>query len=149
MEEATRLFVSGRFRESEALAQELVRENGDQVDAIAGVSATALDNMEKLRGDLPVIANSARDVTNRIGSAGQTAQEQLEGLVAGFERLKTFGEASEGQVMSLSERLDGLLQLSEAATTGQSEQEGEGGEQNRQGLAEDVLHVDESDSGRI
>ena len=89
--------------------QELVRENGDQVDAIAGVSATALDNMEKLRGDLPVIANSARDVTNRIGSAGQTAQEQLEGLVAGFERLNTFGEASERQVTSLSERLDSLL----------------------------------------
>ena len=47
------------------------------------------------------------------------------------------------------ELLDGLLHFSESATTGQSEQEGEGGEQNRQGLAEDVLHVDESDSGRI
>lgn len=89
--------------------QELVRENGDQVDAIAGVSATALDNMEKLRGDLPVIANSTRDVTNRIGSAGQTAKEQLDDLVAGFERLNTFGVASERQVTSLSERLAGLL----------------------------------------
>ena len=36
---------------------------------------------------------------------------------------------------------NGLLHLSESATTGQGEEEGEGGEQERQGLAEDVLHV--------
>lgn len=89
--------------------QALVRENGDQVDAIAGVSTTALENMEKLRGDLPVIANSARDVTNRIASAGQTASEQLDDLIAGFERLNTFGTASERHVESVSDRLGSLL----------------------------------------
>ena len=89
--------------------QALVRENGDQVDAIANVSSTALENMEKLRGDLPVIANSARDVTNRIASAGQAASEQLTELVAGFERLNTFGTASERQVESVGDRLGSLL----------------------------------------
>ena len=89
--------------------QALVRENGDQVEAIAGVSSTALENMEKLRGDLPVIANSARDVTNRIASAGQTASERLEALVAGFERLNAFGTASERQVESVGDRLETLL----------------------------------------
>ena len=90
--------------------QALVRENGDQVESIASVSDTALENMEKLRGDLPVIANSARDVANRIGSAGKTANEQLEDLIAGFERLNTFGSASESQVASVGERLDGMLE---------------------------------------
>ena len=89
--------------------QDLIRDNGDQVEAIAGVSATAMDNMERLRGDLPVIANSARDVANRIGSVGQTATDRLEELVAGFERLNTFGEASERQVVSVGERLETAL----------------------------------------
>jgi hypothetical protein len=50
------------------------------------VSAAALDNMEKLRGQLPVIASSAKDVTNNIGNAGRTAHSQLQDMVSGFKR---------------------------------------------------------------
>ena len=89
--------------------QSLIRDNGEQVDAIHGTSGAALENMEKLRDNLPVIANSARDVSNRIGSVGRTAQEQLSGLVGGFERLNQFGEASERQVASLRKRVDEAL----------------------------------------
>lgn len=103
-----------RISEHADRLQSLVRDNGAQVDAIAQVSTTALDNMDKLRDNLPVIANSARDVSNQIGSAGRTAQEQLDSLVEGFERLNEFGEASERQVLSLRERVDEVLQSFEA-----------------------------------
>jgi hypothetical protein len=89
--------------------QALVRDNGAQVDAISTVSTTALDNMERLRGNLPVIANSARDVTNQIGAAGLTAKNQLEDLVSGFHRLNEFGQASERQVQSLRAQIDAAL----------------------------------------
>ncbi|MFN4134893.1 MAG: hypothetical protein ACK4G2_04515 [Novosphingobium sp.] len=89
--------------------EDLVSRNGMQVEQIAQVSTAALDNMEKLRGQLPVIANAAKDVTNNIGNAGRTAHLQLEELVSGFQRLNEFGLASERQVNSFRERVDAAL----------------------------------------
>lgn len=57
--------------------------------------------MEKLRGQLPVIASSAKDVTNNIGNAGRTAASQLAEMVTGFERLNSFGQASARQAISV------------------------------------------------
>ena len=94
--------------------QSLVRANGDEVQAIATVSTTALENMGRLRDDLPVIANSARDVANHIGAAGRTAHGQIGELVAGFERLNQFGQASERQVGALQSRVDAALAAFEA-----------------------------------
>src|SRR5690606_22820663 len=67
--------------------QSLVRANGAQVEASGRVSTTALENMDRLRDDLPVISNSARDVASQIGHAGGIAKGQLEELIAGFNRL--------------------------------------------------------------
>jgi chromosome segregation ATPase len=94
--------------------QRLIRDNGEQVETIGRISATALENMDRLRGDLPVISNSARDVASQIGHAGNTAQGQLEELIQGFNRLNQFGEASERQVASLRARIDETLANFEA-----------------------------------
>ncbi|MBX7540604.1 ATPase [Qipengyuania sphaerica] len=98
--------ASEKISEHADRLQGLIHDNGAQVDAIAGTSSAALENMEKLRDNLPVIANSAKDVSNQIGGVGRAAQDQLGGLVAGFERLNQFGEASERQVASLRKRVD-------------------------------------------
>jgi hypothetical protein len=84
----------------------LIHDNGTRIDAIADVSSAALENMEKLRNQLPVIASSAKDVTNNIGAAGRTAHGQIEELVSGFNKLNQFGRASEQQVKNLSETVD-------------------------------------------
>ncbi len=89
--------------------QQLIKNNGKQVDKIGDVSDTALSNMSKLRDDLPVIATSARDVSNQVGNAGRTSQEQLEKLISGFERLNQFGQASENQVQALSGKIEKTL----------------------------------------
>ncbi len=101
--------ASERISEHAARLQDLVQTNGAQVDAIADVSTTALGNMDKLRNELPVIANSARDVSNQIGAAGQTASAQLEEMVAGFNRLNEFGQASGRQIDDLTVRIDAAL----------------------------------------
>lgn len=98
-----------RLSGSAAQLDSLVGKNGAQIDRIAEVSSAALDNMDKLRGQLPVIANAAKDVTNNIGNAGRTAHLQLEELVSGFQRLNEFGLASERQVNSFRERVDAAL----------------------------------------
>ncbi|WP_338466065.1 hypothetical protein RXV95_10825 [Novosphingobium sp. ZN18A2] len=112
-------FIASQARDLEALGriavdrlsgsagqlETLIGDNGEKLDRIASVSESATENMEKLRGQLPVIANAAKDVTNNIGNAGRTAHMQLEDLVAGFHRLNEFGVASEKQVDMLRGRL--------------------------------------------
>lgn len=97
--------------------QSLIQDNGAQVDAIATVSTTALENMVRLRDDLPVIANSARDVANNIGNAGRTANNHIEELIAGFVRLNDFGQATQREVASLQVSINASLAEFEAQTT--------------------------------
>ena len=87
----------------------LIADNGTRIDAIQTVSAAALDNMENLRGHLPVIASSAKDVTNHIATAGRTAHGQVDELIAGFNKLNQFGQASERQVHALKDVVDKTL----------------------------------------
>lgn len=94
--------------------QALIRNNGAEVEAIAATSETALGNMNRLRDDLPVIANAARDVTNQIGSAGRVAEDQLARLTSSFEKINAVGAASEEQVTRLSENVGTTLSGFEA-----------------------------------
>ncbi len=94
--------------------QALIRNNGAEVETIAATSETALGNMNRLRDDLPVIANAARDVTNQIGSAGREAEDRLARLTSGFERLTAVGAESEEQVARLGENVGTTLSGFEA-----------------------------------
>jgi hypothetical protein len=98
-----------RLSENADRLQGLIRNNGAEVDRIGQVSTTALENMDRLRDGLPVISNSARDTASQIGHAGGVAKEQLDELVAGFNRLNEFGEASGRQVTALRGRVDEAL----------------------------------------
>lgn len=110
----------------------LIADNGNRLDSIQTVSAAALENMENLRSHLPVIASSAKDVTNNIGTAGRTANTQIDELVAGFKRLNDFGQASERQVASLRGTVDDAL----TEFTAQTDRLGEIAEQRFAALAE-------------
>ena len=98
-----------RLSEHADRLQDLVQNNGAEVEAIAGVSRIAMENMDRLRDDLPVIANAARDVSNQIGGAGNTAHSHLSELIAGFNRLNEFGQASERQVGALRAKVDAAI----------------------------------------
>ena len=100
VESLGRIAVERLSQHAESL-QSLIHTNSTQLESIGSISSAALDNMEKLRGQLPVIATSARDVTNNIGNAGRTAHAQLQEMIAGFRRINDFGQASERQVESL------------------------------------------------
>lgn len=103
-----------RLSQNAAQLQELIVDNGAQVTAIGTVSDNALANMDRLRDQLPVISNSARDLANQIGHAGHTAQGQLNEMVAAFQRLNDFGEASGQQVEVLRLRVGETLTAYEA-----------------------------------
>ena len=112
-----REFIAAQSRDLEALGriaadrlshnadrlQALIGENGDRVETLGAVSEAALENMEKLRGQLPVIASSAKDLTNNIANAGRVAHAQIEEMIGGFKRLNEFGHACGREVVSLRE----------------------------------------------
>ena len=112
--EALGRIAAERISTHAAELQQLITANGAQVDAIAGTSETALGNMNRLRDDLPVIANAARDVANQIGSAGNNAQSQLERLSEGFERLGQLGASSDVRVQGLAATVGQSLESFEA-----------------------------------
>ena len=134
-----REFIAGQTRDIDALGRiaterlsqhsdklaGLIHDNGARIDAIGDVSTAALENMEKLRGQLPVIVSSAKDVTNNIATAGRTAHAQIEDLVSGFNKLNEFGQASERQV----EVLRGVVADSITEFTRQADQLADIGQQ--------------------
>ena len=99
-------FATERLSRNADRLQDLVQDNSARIEAIGNVSEAALTNMEKLSGQLPVIASSAKDITNNIANAGRTAHAQLSEMVNGFDRLNDFGQASERQVLSLRGEID-------------------------------------------
>ncbi|MCA1660784.1 MAG: ATPase [Novosphingobium sp.] len=120
LESLGRIAVERLSQNADSLAA-LIGSNSAQIEAIGAVSATALENMDKLRGQLPVIANSAKDVTNNIGNAGRTAHLQLQDLANGFNRLNEFGQASERQATIVRDQVGAAI----AEFTRQAEQLGE------------------------
>ncbi|MFM5948607.1 MAG: ATPase [Novosphingobium sp.] len=121
-----------RLSEHAGQLSSLIGDNGTRLESIQTVSAAALENMETLRGHLPVIASSAKDVSNNIATAGRTANAQIEELIAGFNRLNQFGQASERQVNTLR----GVVDTTIAEFTRQTEHLGEITEQRFAVLAE-------------
>ena len=89
--------------------QSLIRDNTAQVENIGHVSDSAVANMERLRDQLPVLTNAARDMNNQVGNAGNSAQEQVEGLLASFERLNGFQETGEAHIANIAEKVDATL----------------------------------------
>ena len=85
--------------------QHLIAGNAERIETIGQVGDAAIANMEKLRDQMPVMANAARDMANQIGNAGNVAVEQLVKLVEGFEKLEQFGAAGELHVETISARL--------------------------------------------
>ena len=110
-----RVAVERLAQHGERLAA-LVQDNSGQIEAIGSVSTAALENMERLRGQLPVIASSAKDVTNNIGNSGRVAHAHLQSLVSGLARLNEFGQASERHVASVREQIDDAIGTLEMRT---------------------------------
>lgn len=97
--------ASERLTKSAGELTALITDNTAQISTIGTVSSAALDNMERLRGQLPVLANSARDVANTIANAGRMAGEQVGELSHGMERLESLGSNGEARIAALRDTL--------------------------------------------
>lgn len=124
-------FLSSQSRELESLGrvaserlsanadhlQSLIKDNSEQVLSIGEVSANAVENLDNLRDQLPVLTNAARDLASQIGNAGNTAKGDIDALVEGFDRLNQFGETGNRHVDSLQTRISDTLKALEQQVT--------------------------------
>jgi SMC interacting uncharacterized protein involved in chromosome segregation len=109
---------SDRLRGFAEELRTMIEASDTGMRAIGEVSEAASGNMDKLRNHLPVIANSAKDVTNQIGNAGRTAQGQVESMIAAFEKLNAFGQAASTQIATLVHDSDAAtVRLAESVET--------------------------------
>ena len=114
-----REFLAAQSRELESLGRlaterlsqnarelaDLIQTNGADLATIGTVSSAALDNMERLRGQLPMLTSAARDVANTIGTAGRLASDSVSELTHGMDRLDSLGAAGEARIAALRDTL--------------------------------------------
>ena len=105
-----------RISEHSGRLEALVLTNAAQVESIGSVSVAAVQNMEQLRDQLPVITTAAKDVASNIGNVGRVAHGHVQDMVSGLGRLTDLSAASERQVASLRERIEAALNLLEGRT---------------------------------
>ena len=68
------------------------------------VGDSAYKNLEQLREHLPVIINTAKDVTNQIGNAGRTAQTEMAAMVSTLRRIAEVGAAAKKSLDDLTDK---------------------------------------------
>ena len=68
------------------------------------VGEAAYKNLEQLREHLPVVINTAKDVTNQIGNSGRTAQTEMAAMVGTLRKIGDVGAAAKKSLDELTNK---------------------------------------------
>ena len=80
------------------------------------VGDAAYKNLEQLREHLPVVINTAKDVTNQIGNSGRSAQAEIAAMVATLKRVGDVGTSAKNSIGEMTEAADqSLTKLTETS----------------------------------
>lgn len=104
---------------------ELVQANAEHVAEIDRKGVAALANMDRLAEQMPAIAASASEVTERLGEAGRRAQDQLKEMTSQINRFADVTHSCDDLVGAIGARLTEMIGQLEASreTLGQEEAE--------------------------
>lgn len=95
---------SRQLVESAELLAEALADSDNKAKTLETVSNAANTNLEQLRKHLPVVTSAAKDVTNQIGSAGNSAQIQIKALIAALERVGDAGKTARDYIDNMEVR---------------------------------------------
>jgi hypothetical protein len=79
-------------------------DSDEKAKTLEVVSNAATSNLEQLRKHLPVVTSAAKDVTNQIGSAGNSAQLQVKSLIAALQRVGEAGKSTREYIDDMETR---------------------------------------------
>ncbi|MEO0440871.1 MAG: hypothetical protein AAF067_08355 [Pseudomonadota bacterium] len=130
-----REFLAGETRELATLGSQSTEKLTTAADSIKTVlndglrkmtkldevGAAAYQNLEQLREHLPVVINTAKDVTNQIGNSGRSAQTEMARMITTLERVGEVGTNAKQSLDQLNEKsaeaLQGLATTAEEVQT--------------------------------
>jgi hypothetical protein len=75
-----------------------------KMEKLDKVGEAAYKNLEQLRKHLPVVINTAKDVTNQIGNSGRTAQTEMTAMVSTLRRIGEVGSAAKKSLDELTNK---------------------------------------------
>lgn len=115
-----RAFLAENARELESVGRQAARQLTDAAEQLGAaladsdekaktlevVSNAATSNLEQLRKHLPVVTSAAKDVTNQIGSAGNSAQLQVKSLIAALQRVGEAGKSTREYIDDMETRAE-------------------------------------------
>ena len=80
------------------------------MDKLDDVGTSAFQNLDRLREHLPVVINTAKDVTNQIGNTGRTAQSEMSAMIMTLKRIGEVGLAAKESMEAVSENAKGSVE---------------------------------------
>jgi len=78
-------------------------DSDERAKKLEEVSNAATTNLDQLRKHLPVVTSAAKDVTNQIGSAGNSAQVQVKSLISALNKMNEAGVVARESVDGLED----------------------------------------------
>ncbi|MEP3224434.1 MAG: hypothetical protein ABJO01_00540 [Parasphingorhabdus sp.] len=125
-----REFLAGETRELETLGSQsseklnkaasniktALSDGLSKMKKLDDVGSAAYKNLEQLREHLPVVINTAKDVTNQIGNSGRSAQAEIAAMVSTLKRVGDVGTAAKQSLEELTQKSeDALVNLENTA----------------------------------
>lgn len=119
-----REFLAGETRELETLGSQsseklnkaasniktALSDGLSKMKKLDDVGGAAYKNLEQLREHLPVVINTAKDVTNQIGNSGRSAQAEIAAMVTTLKRVGDVGTAAKKSLDELTQRSEDSLE---------------------------------------
>jgi len=95
---------SKKLTTAASLIRKSLEDGLGKMQKLDDVGDTAYKNLEQLREHLPVVINTAKDVTNQIGNAGRSAQTEMTAMVATLKKIGEVGTAAKQSLAALTDK---------------------------------------------
>lgn len=95
-----------RLAEAAEQLNAALHDSDDRAKMLQVASNAAVTNLEQLRNHLPVVTSAAKDATNQIGIAGNTAHGQIQAIIATLKSMDESASQAGNALEALNNRVE-------------------------------------------
>lgn len=95
---------AGKLQTAAAIIKSSLEDGLGNMRKLDEVGESAFGNLEQLREHLPVVINTAKDVTNQIGNSGRSAQAEMTAMLVTLQKIAEVGRTTKLAVDELTSR---------------------------------------------
>lgn len=95
-----------RLTEAAEQLNAALHDSDDRAKMLQVASNAAVTNLEQLRNHLPVVTSAAKDATNQIGIAGNTAHGQIQAIIATLKSMDESASQAGNALEALNNRVE-------------------------------------------